>query len=137
MPPKRRTYWAILKAILSFGALAIAYQFYYYLTSIETDIKCFANSDSDFKVDPATPKAVDVNSNFATLFKYYAIILLVDCFREFLGIFYFYFSIPVMGIPIRLLYLTAIPHLVLLVMNHMYRLSHEGRVCSGSFLTDE
>ena len=42
----------------------------------------------------------------------------------------------VFGIFVRILWLNIFPHLVVLVMNHVYRLSHEGKVCAGVYLTE-
>ena len=98
MTPNRRTYWSILKAVLSLLCLALAYQFWRYLNKIEVDILCYADAESDYHVEADTPDSIEVNKNFSTLFRFYGYVLLVDALREFLGIFYYSFQLPIFGI---------------------------------------
>ena len=80
---------------------------------------------------------MNVASQYQTLFKFYFYILLIDALREALSVVYYRLSLGFLIIPIRILNLTVLPHLVLLVMTHIYRLGKTGKVCSGDYLSKE
>ena len=71
------------------------------------------------------------------MFNLYAYATLLDALREFLAAFFFKFQLLWLGIPICLLNLNVFVQFAAMIINHVYRLNHGGKVCSGDYIGKE
>ena len=67
----------------------------------------------------------------------YAWSTILDAAREFCGALFYKFELAILVCPICLLSLNVFVQFSAMIMNHVYRLRHVGKVCSGDYLTSE
>jgi hypothetical protein len=67
----------------------------------------------------------------------YAYATLLDALREFLAALFFKFQALWLGIPICILQLNVFVQFAAMIINHVYRLDHGGKVCSGDYVGKE
>ncbi|CDW87545.1 UNKNOWN [Stylonychia lemnae] len=114
--------------------------FYYYTFIVEKDEKCLATYISN------TPQSlqlkngrdiVDVSQNFDQVLKLYFWSIVVNVIQDILRLFFFSWDNRKIKNTILMLSLAYLVQLYAFVMNNIYRLRHEGMVCSGDYQTDE
>ena len=71
------------------------------------------------------------------MFNLYAWATILDALREFLAALFFKFNLIWLSIPICLLNLNGFVQFAAMIINHVYRLNHGGKVCSGDYLTKD
>jgi hypothetical protein len=81
----------ILKLVETFAFVVLAWYNFDFYRNIEKDIPCWSSSDENDHVKSDFVGAVNVADRFATLLKLYAIIFLIDAFRELCGVIYYWF----------------------------------------------
>eukprot|EP00350_Pseudokeronopsis_sp_OXSARD2_P014015 CAMPEP_0170542904 /NCGR_PEP_ID=MMETSP0211-20121228/2192_1 /TAXON_ID=311385 /ORGANISM="Pseudokeronopsis sp., Strain OXSARD2" /LENGTH=194 /DNA_ID=CAMNT_0010846125 /DNA_START=9 /DNA_END=593 /DNA_ORIENTATION=- len=111
--------------------------FWYYAKSVEVDSLCYASKTSDVLVVPTASGAVEVNSNFTTLLNLYAWSTILDVTRELLAAFFYKCNLAILGLPICILGLNIFVQFAAMIVNHVYRLNHVGKVCAGDYLSKE
>ena len=111
--------------------------FWWYAKGVEYGDTCYASKDSDLLVLSTTNGAVEVNSNFQTLLNLYSWSTILDVSRELLAAFFYKCKLNILGLPICILGLNIFVQLAAMIINHVYRLNHVGKVCSGDYLTKE
>ena len=128
---------AFYGGVCKFGTyIAFTILFFYYGYKVETvnTVTCYAD-DSNTPVPQGTAKSTDVSKDFNTLIMLYAYTSLIDTIREIFEVAY-YKTRTAAFLKIRnILSLCHIVQFAALVMSHVYRLRHAGKVCSGDYLT--
>jgi hypothetical protein len=66
----------------------------------------------------------------------YSCISTIDAVKYLVLIFHYKYEKLNLHLPIFMLRLNFISHIVALVMIHVYRLNHGGKVCSGDYITN-
>ena len=64
----------------------------------------------------------------------YAWSTILDAVREFCAALFYKFEITFLAFPICILGLNGFVQFAAMIMNHVYRLGHGGKVCSGDYL---
>ena len=67
----------------------------------------------------------------------YAYATLIDAVREFLAALFYKFEFNWLKFPIGILTLNYFVQFAAMIINHVYRLDHGGKVCSGDYITKE
>ena len=111
--------------------------FWYYANDVEHGMTCWAVDGSNVPVKADTPDAHEVNGRFQTLLDLYAWCTILDAVRELLAAIYFKTSANFLLLPICLLKLNGFVQFAAMIMNHVYRLDHGGKVCSADYIPKE
>ena len=102
---------------------------------VERENECYAVKDSFSAVPADTEGAVSVNENFQFLFSMYFWTQVINFIRSVLEAVQVKFDLEFLNWPIKILSFGILLLFINLPLNHVYRLSHNGKVCSGDYLT--
>jgi hypothetical protein len=118
-------------------SLIFVYLFWYWAQKVEKNNECYVISGSNVPVAAGTADSYNVNQKFQVMFNLYAWATILDAVREFLAALFFKFQLLFLVVPICLLNLNGFVQFAAMIINHVYRLDHGGKVCSGDYLTSE
>ena len=71
------------------------------------------------------------------MLNFYAWTTIIDATREFLSAIHYKWRVAGLIAPICFLNLNFLVQLAGMIMNHVYRLSHGGKVCSGDYFSEQ
>ena len=132
---KKKSYNHIGTIIISGG---MTFLYYYYLYKVEVENQCYSISTDN--IPYPTQKDANyhsVSSDFHIMLSMLFYLSLIDTVREILIFIYLQTAIRGFLMPAKVLNLTHIVSFAAWIMMQVYRLRHSGRVCSGSYSTDQ
>ena len=127
-------------ALTSLGIYSIwTILFFYYAFKKEVGVPCFAEDGSNFPVTNVEQQfnVRNVAYDYDVVLKLYAFSMLADCLREIVGAIYYKTGIADLAKIRNILNLAHLVQFSAMIILHVYRLRHTGKVCAGDFLSAE